>query len=620
MCGITAWIAKGAKQQIEQATARLAHRGPDHQGTFFDAKHGVALGHRRLSILDLSEAAHQPAHSHNGRYVMVYNGEVYNFKELRNKLQQQGHGPFKTQGDTEVILEAFVAWGPDFVQALNGMFVIAIFDKETGSLNIWRDRMGIKPLYYRSLPGQGFACASELKALRLPEDEVYGGALNAYLHLGYIPGPDSIWKGVHKLAPGHCLARSAGGSVHIAPWWSVETAFAGPGLSKAPEAIDTLDALLQDAVGQRLVSDVPFGTFLSGGVDSSLVTALASKHYGPGLRTFSIAMDTDSHDESPYAEQVAKALNTNHTTFRIQAKDCFHWVERLPQIYDEPYGDASAVPSLVVSELARKHVTMVLTGDGGDELFHGYGAYRWAERLQQFPWSWGLARGLASKIFATGPDRYRRIGRLLRMPAQGISPQAHLFGQEQYFFLASEVARLTGSLPSDRVSTWQPPAWLSSADPATRQAMFDQEAYLPDDLLVKMDRASMQHSLEARVPLLDFRIVEFAAALDSKLKRRDGVDKYLLKEVLYRHLPRELFERPKWGFSIPLNHWLRGGLKELVGDMVLSESAYSHGLVDKQAALNLVQPFFKRGSQIHYQQVWLLLQLNLWHAQQFTSH
>ena len=444
MCGIAGTThPTSAASLIRSMTQAMAHRGPDAEGHYTHPERPVALGHRRLSIIDLSEAGAQPFHSACGHYVMVFNGEVFNFQEIASELLKEKDLRFSSRTDTEVILEAFVHWGPEFIHKLNGMFAIAIYDIRQDKLLLWRDRLGIKPIYFYH-HDQHFAFASELGSLKaaVPFTNINQEAVSLYFHLGYIPAPHTIYTEAKKLPAGHWLTYEKG-NVQSGAWWHIEEASNHPYQGTLEQATEELDQLLTDSVAKRLVADVPFGTFLSGGIDSSLVTALAAKQYGPGLRTFSIAMDQQTHDESAYALAVSKALGTQHTSFKVTAKDAMDLVTDLPDMYQEPYADSSAIPTLLVSQLARKHVTMVLTGDGGDELFLGYGAYRWAERWSQMP---AFVRKSAAIALSLGKERHKRVADLLKGP-QHVPVYSHIFSQEQYLFSDRELSALLGFKP-----------------------------------------------------------------------------------------------------------------------------------------------------------------------------
>ncbi len=590
---------------LRSMTTCLAHRGPDADGFYFDGT--VGLGHRRLSILDLSSAANQPMFSHNDRYVTVFNGEVYNFQEIRDRLGVAMH----TTSDTEVLLESFVRQGPAFVQELNGMFAIAIYDKQTGQLDIFRDRMGKKPVYYY-LDANSFAFASELKSItnlaavrkRLSVDKA---AVNQFLYLGYIPRPRTIYSEVKKMDSGAHI-RVTATDFQESRYWKLEEQVKPEVLSDEAEAKRQLHELVRSSVQYRMIADVPFGTFLSGGIDSSLVTAMAQDVSATPVKTFSIGFDSAKHNESSYAAAVAKHLGTDHHSFLVTEAEARESMAELATIYDEPYADSSAVPTLLVSRLARQNVTMALSGDGGDELFHGYGMYTWANRMAN-P-AVNMLRHPARLVMQRMGNRYKRVADLLNYPAQE-RLRSHIFSQEQYLFSEREIERLvvpgTYNLPA-LPEQWPAPRPLT---PAEQQALFDMQYYLQDDLLVKVDRASMRYSLETRGPLLDYRIAEFALNLDPALKVKDGVSKYLLKQVLYDYVPAHIFDRPKWGFSVPLGTWLKKDLHYLVDEYLKPEVLEKAGFVRPEVAREVVRRF-EAGEDHLYNRVWLLIVLHQW--------
>lgn len=578
--------------------ASLVHRGPD-AGAFFE-EGPVALVHRRLSVIDLSEAAGQPMHSHCGRYVMSYNGELYNYRELARELGLS----LRSSSDSEVLLESFALRGPSVISSFNGMFAAAIWDREEERLFLFRDRLGIKPLFLAQ--GNGFlAFASEPKALLplLPSAGLNRGALSSFLHLGYIPAPSSVWQGIEKFPQGH-LGTWKAGAWHTAPYWSLSEAAEGPVMKGLQEAKENFAVLLEDAVKKRLVSDVPLGTFLSGGIDSSLVTAVAQKHSREPVRTFSIAFDDPRHDESEYAAAIAARLGTRHRQFRVSSRDAMDKIPLVLDLFDEPFADSSFIPTMMVSELARKEVTVALSGDGGDELFHGYGMYRWAQRLQHPLMKVG--RKPLAAVLRRLPDRYRRVAALLDYRSrEGLA--SHLFSQEQYFFSQEELSRLAPALPAPAPLPLHLPSGRHMT-PAEKQAFFDLQYYLPDDLLTKVDRAGMYHSLELRVPLLDHRLAEFALRLDPALKIKKGVLKFFLKEVLAGYLPRPLFERPKKGFSIPLRYWLTGDLRYLPEEYLSAEAVARTGFLEWKEVARLKKRYFAGDSYL-FNRIWALIVL-----------
>ena len=612
MCGIAGFLNRTSASSLTEEMLRgmttcLAHRGPDADGFYFDGR--VGLGHRRLSILDLSAAANQPMVSCNEQYLTVFNGEVYNFQEIRERLGLAT----RTTSDTEVLLEAFVRLGPDFVRELNGMFAIAIYNKQTGQLDLFRDRLGKKPVYYY-LDATTFAFASELKSLvnlapirqRLTVDKA---AVNQFLYLGYIPRPRSIYNEIKKMNSGAHLRVSAAEFAETR-YWKLEDQVAPHVLSDEAEAKRQLQELVRSSVRYRMISDVPFGTFLSGGIDSSLVTAVAQEVSATPVKTFSIGFNSAKHNESSFAAAVAKRLGTDHHSFTVTEREARDSMAELATIYDEPYADSSAVPTLLVSRLARQHVTMALSGDGGDELFHGYGMYTWANRLAKG--SVRLLRHPARLVMRQLGSRYKRVADLLNYPAPE-RLRSHIFSQEQYLFTEREIAQLLcpglSNLPAVP-EQWPTPRPLT---PAEQQALFDMQYYLQDDLLVKVDRASMHYSLETRGPLLDYRIAEFALNLDPALKVKNGVSKYLLKQVLYDYVPASFFDRPKWGFSIPLGTWLKKDLHYLIDEYLNPRALAQAGFVRPEVIGALVRRF-EAGEEHLYNRVWLLIVLHQWAA------
>ena len=606
MCGIAGiYNPKGVHQEmVKQMTDAISHRGPDAEGFFVDGAFG--LGHRRLSIIDLSIAANQPMQSSCGRYWMVFNGEVYNYREVAKELDIQ----LKTTGDSEVILEAFAKWGPQMVNRLNGMFTMAIFDTSEKELFLFRDRIGIKPLYVYRNNGI-IAFGSELKAITALKElklTVNQQAIPYFLHLGYIPQPLSIYNEVEKF-PSGSWAVTDGDSFQVKQYWNPKDKIASTIISDEVEAKAQLSELLQASVSRRLMADVPFGTFLSGGIDSSLVTALAQNSSSEKLKTFSIGFDDAKHDESGFARQVSEHLETEHHEYRVTEKDALELVTDILPQYDEPYADSSAIPTMLVSKMARQEVTMTLSGDGGDELFHGYGMYNWAERLAN-PAIHALGWPI-SKVLSFGDDRYKRIAKVFDT-SNSTQRHSHIFSQEQYMFSGAEINRLLVNQEQNNFSLLAMGNSLSrKLSPADFQALFDIDFYLKDDLLTKVDRASMKYSLETRVPILDHTVVEFALNLDPKLKVKDGVQKHLLKEVLYDFVPKEIFDRPKWGFSIPLDKWLKKDLSFLIDEYLSEQKVKEIGVV-KWKEVETLKRKFTLGQTHLYNRIWLLILLHQW--------
>ncbi|MBX2958856.1 MAG: asparagine synthase (glutamine-hydrolyzing) [Flavobacteriales bacterium] len=615
MCGIVGIITKKnvlSENLIQKMTSTLNHRGPDSMGVFVDKN--IALGHARLSIIDLSNNANQPMTSHNGRYVMVYNGEIYNYGEIATEIKQNFHVDFRTSSDSEVILEAFSHYGMSFVEKLNGMFAIAIYDKQLRELFLFRDRIGIKPLHYYN-DGEHILFASEIKSIKLVASklDVNYEAIQLFLHLGYIPAPLSIYNNLNKLEAGHFL-KISGNKIEKIKYWSVNEAVSNHTITNEKEAIVKFSDLLSSSVQYQLKSDVPFGVFLSGGIDSSLITAQASAISSVPINTFSIGFTENRFNESEYAKKVANHFNTNHHEFIVSQKDAISLIDRLTDVYDEPFADSSAIPTMLVSSLAKSKVTVCLSGEGGDELFLGYGAYQWARRLDN-PLVQLFRKPIASILDKT--NRFHRHASYFNYPNEQLL-NSHIFSQEQYYFSLQEISRMSTNAFRNQLKKY--PELLVKLDEKLKQlnrpinkmekqALFDLNLYLQDDLLTKVDRASMQYSLETRVPYLDHRIVEFAVNLSPDLKYKNHVTKFLLKEVLYQYIPKEYFDRPKQGFAIPLSTWLKTNLSYLINDYLCESIINKHGIVDYKQVELLKKRYFS-GEDYLYNRIWLLIILH----------
>jgi asparagine synthase (glutamine-hydrolysing) len=616
MCGIAGGISinKIDRQTMQDATDSLLHRGPDAGGYYCDENERVFLGHRRLSIIDLSSIANQPMISASGRYIMIYNGEVYNFNELRNKLPNYN---FKTHSDTEVILELFSAFGTQCFAWLNGMFAIAIHDKQENKVYIARDQVGIKPIYYYKSNSE-IIFGSELKvitsALKKSNSnqklQINQEAIPLFLHLGYIPQPHTIYKNTYKFPSAtYACINVTNLNIEFKPYWQAAEHFLTTPISNETDAIKEYKKILFEVVNSQMISDVPLGTFLSGGIDSSLVTATASKISKQQINTFSIGFNENKYDESAYAEEVAKHLGTKHCTFKVSVNDVMELIPKLLDVYDEPFADSSAFPTMLVSKLARQHVTVTLSGDGGDEIFQGYGMYNWAKRLDN---AW--LRTFRKPLYAISqqmPVKYKRAGTVLNY--KNITQlHSHIFSQEQYFFGTYELDELLINKQYDLDSINKLNFKTKNASAPELQAYWDFNNYLKDDLLVKVDRASMQYSLETRVPLLDQRIVEFGLNLDYNLKVNPQFGtKYLMKKALYEMVPQQLFNRPKRGFAIPLKEWLKGPLAYLIENHLSEENVKQFNFVNYSYVKNLIQSFNK-GNEHLYNRIWLLIVLHWW--------
>ena len=586
----------------------LHHRGPDDSGTWTDAETGIALGHQRLAIIDLSPEGHQPMHSVCGRYVISFNGEVYNYKALRNELAWLGH-KFRGHSDTEVMLTAISQWGIlPAVKRFNGMFAFALWDRRERLLHLVRDRLGEKPLYYGWM-GKIFLFGSELKALRAHphcKDELNRDALALYLRHSYIPAPYSIYKGISKVLPGTIVtikASEVDDSPQITPYWSVreaaERGAAEPFRGSAADAIACLDELLRDAVKIRMEADVPLGAFLSGGIDSSTIVSLMQAQSARPVETFTIGFHEAAYNEANDAKAVARHLGTAHTELYVTPEEAMAVIPRLPALYDEPFSDCSQIPTFLVSDLARRSVTVSLSGDGGDELFGGYTRYFWAQDIwNNIRWiSKGLRQMLARTLTAIPPQAWKTaldtISPVLpsrirqRNPADKFRKFTEILAAEHpeamYVQLISHWKNPTAVV----IGSSEPPTiitdksrWAGLSDFRLHMMYLDMMTYLPDDILVKVDRASMGVSLEGRIPYLDHRVIEFAWQLPLAMKVHDKQGKWILRQILYQYVPPELVERPKMGFGVPIDSWLRGPLREWADSLLDEKVLLDQGHLD----------------------------------------
>jgi asparagine synthase (glutamine-hydrolysing) len=634
MCGIAGFLdleRRSGSQELEALgramAATLSHRGPDAHGVWADAEAGVTLGHTRLSIVDLSPAGAQPMVSSCGACVITYNGEIYNAGDLRPELEARGRR-FTGHSDTEVLVEAIAEWGlRPAVERLIGMFAFAVWDRRTRTLSLVRDRLGIKPVYFGRQNGR-VIFASELKAFEvLPNwrPELDRDALAAYFRLAYVPSPHSIYRGIGKLAPGNIATVDASGTIDSSAYWSVEKAAERgkqtPFNVSDREAVDTLEILLGDAVGRRLVADVPLGAFLSGGIDSSTVAAMMRVRSNAPVRTYSIGFREEGFDEAPQARAVAAHLGTEHTELYVSPAEARDVIHDLPTIYDEPFADSSQIPTYLLSKLTREHVTVALSGDGGDEVFAGYTRHRFARLAGGMPAP--MSRALACGLGVAGPALWDRLFGLVpahrrpKLAADKMHKAARLFGASEeagYLSLVSawdEPQALVngGSEPRGPISD----AALSRAlpDPLDRMQYLDTVTYLPDDILTKVDRASMAVALEVRVPILDHRIVEFSWRLPARFKLRRGKGKWLLRQVLYRHVPKALVERPKSGFAIPLGQWLRGPLRAWAEEL-LSERRLAEGGLLNPAPIRARWIEHLEGTRNWHASLWTVLMFQAW--------
>ncbi|MCQ2960618.1 MAG: asparagine synthase (glutamine-hydrolyzing) [Bacteroidales bacterium] len=605
MCGIVGYYSTSnafTLSELKSAGESIALRGPQHQGIYSDEC--VGLAHRRLKIIDLSDDANQPMISEDGRYVIAFNGEVYNYDEIRREQQLQ----VKTASDTEIVLKTLISDNVDALEYFNGMFAIAFYDSLEKELLLIRDRMGVKPLYYY-WDGVNFAFASEIKALLQfdyinKNKSIEYNSINQFLHLGYTGTVNTIYKYIYKVPAGSYLELSENG-LEIKTYWSTYEHVENKTFDDLYSAKEILRDLVEQSVRYRLKSDVPYGTFLSGGIDSSLVTAVAQRNLSSKLNTFTIAFAESKYDESKYAREIANFLGTNHTEMVVTQKEASEMIPTILDTFDEPFADSSAIPTMLVSKLAKTKATMVLSGDGGDELFMGYGAYNWAKRLENSSLNrLRMPIYLASRL---GTSRVKRAGNVLAYPSESMKP-SHIFSQEQCLFSRKEIKKILIPkfqseicLPNEIADVQRR---LSSSE---NQALFDMNYYLREDLLTKVDRSSMKYSLEVRVPLLDYNIVEFALNLNENLKLHNGTQKYLLRQVLYDYVPSNLFDRPKWGFSIPLCEWLHKDLHHLIDDYLNKQLILNVGVFNYKYVRSLVRRFDSGRNDCLYNRIWQII-------------
>jgi asparagine synthase (glutamine-hydrolysing) len=635
MCGIAGILNAGSTDLaplLEAMAVSLRHRGPDASGTWTDTSVGVGLAHRRLSILDLSVLGNQPMVSESGRFVISYNGEVYNHQELRKELEKIRIIPWHGRSDTEVLLNAIEQWGVRIsLERINGMFAFAVWDRQERKLTLARDRMGEKPLYVGRVDAS-IVFASELKAFRrLPQwkHSVNRQALGLLLRFGYIPAPLSIYEGIFKLPAASFVKfgieqssiplslQEFASRVHT--YWSLpRVAIEGlthPFLGDEVEAIDALQTLLDEAVRLRMEADVPVGVLLSGGLDSSLISALMQSQSPRPVRTFTIGFREDRFDEARYAQRIADHIGSKHTEFRLSPEHAMDIIPRLPEVYDEPFADSSQIPTVIVSAIARQHVTVALSGDGGDELFFGYGRYFDANRIWQRVGNWPAStRRRFAAIIESASHIAGGLGRLgFRMRRLQQRIKAECF-DDFYGNLLSLSLTPTAAIcwPQGFVGTSVFPAIPHQLENLSMRMMFaDQSLYLPEDILTKVDRASMAVGLELRAPLLDHRIVEFSWRLPERLRFNGRNGKVLLRKLLYRHIPQELVDRPKHGFDIPVDAWLRRPLRTWMLDLLNPDEIKREGYLDPQAVAAIVNEHLS-GYSDHGYALWTLLIFQAW--------
>ena len=643
MCGFAGYLTPSTMNQaafiLQSMGNAIKHRGPDDKGIWYDNNAGIGLTHQRLSIVDLSAAGHQPMTSHSGRFVLVFNGEIYNHLTLRADLTSDAvnwHG----HSDTETLLSAFETWGIEAtLQKTIGMFAIALWDKKDKVLTLARDRMGEKPLYY-GYQNNTLLFGSELKALKAHPDfknDINRDVINLYLRHCYIPAPYSIYNNIYKLLPGTYiqfpLSEVLNATTHRTPkaYWQlsdavikgIETPFKG----SDTEAIAALDKQLKQTIKLQMLADVPLGTFLSGGIDSSTIVALMQSQVTKQIKTFSIGFTESTYNEATYAKEVAKHLKTDHTELYVTPVDCQQVIPNLGSMYDEPFADSSQLPTFLVAKMAREHVTVSLSGDAGDELFCGYNRYLLANHWHKFakiPYS--LRQTLGGILNSVSPvywdALFKQLDKIISVPANA-SQKIHKLAsrlqtvnieQDLYYSLVSEITNPEILL----LNTTEPGSWLTDTglklsfnNPLLDMMYLDGMTYLPDDILVKVDRAAMAVSLETRVPFLDHNIIEFAYSLPMHLKLRKGQTKWLLRQVLYQYVPKHLIERPKAGFGIPLSEWLRGPLKDWAESLLNETHLKNEGYFN----VDFVHCLWKEhcsGKKNHATLLWNILMFQAW--------
>ena len=592
MCGISGFISKRniSIGELQTMNDTMVHRGPDDRGVeiYPIAKNfNLGLAQRRLSILDLSALGHQPMHSPDNRLSIVYNGEIYNFQEIRDELSDY---TFKSNCDTEVILAAYLKWGIQCIDRFNGMFAIALFDRENDDLYLVRDRIGKKPLYYQ-IENEDIYFASELKPImNRPgfNKEIKTDVLSCYLFQQYINAPESIFKGVYKLEPGTILKYHYG-QIETWKYWDIKQVYHQMQMNPVTDykqAKTELKELLKKAVTARMIADVPLGAFLSGGYDSSLMTAMAQEAGKEPVKTFSIGFNEERYNEARYAAEVAKHLGTNHTELYISENEMYDLVASIPTYYDEPFADSSQIATMLVSALARKDVTVALSGDGGDEFFCGYNIYENVKQAQLLDGLGAITHGIAGALKIENKLPFR-----VRVVAGNRDKQTKTqLGSDNYITCVTKMVlgnQYPIKYPIEQeydVKNWQ-----------IRRMLLDMDTYLPGDILCKVDRASMKYSLESRCPILDKEVMEYSFRMSHDLKYKDGVKKRILKDIAYDYIPKELLDRPKVGFGVPLDKWLRGPLKENLLDMSNRDYLIQQGIFDADYVSDMIHQYIKTG-------------------------
>lgn len=629
MCGIAGFAdfnKKSNLQNVEAMGACMPHRGPDGHGEYLAdcAAASVGFAHRRLSIIDLSHGADQPMHFDG--LSIVYNGEVYNYNEIREELIRLGHS-FVTHSDTEVILHAWRQWGEESIKKWRGMFAIVLLDAKSQELICIRDRAGVKPLYYYD-NNKLFLFGSELKCLMAHPDfpkEIDPQAVAAFLQYGNVPAPQCIFKHTYKLAPGHLLRINlATGAKALKQYWNVYDFYNLPKLNiSLPDAVVETERILKESFEYRMVADVPVGVFLSGGYDSTCVTSLLQTGRKEQIKTFTIGTTSNNMDEAPFAREIAERLGTDHTEYYCTIQEALDIIPTLPEYYDEPFADSSAIPTILVCRMAREKVTVALSADAGDEIFAGYNRYdyisRYGAKLKSIP---APLRKMAASVMgmisseripilrdkANFHSRYDKLKNLLRDPSTGelLKNLSQVFAsKEVQEIMANRVQLLPTGHDSRELNNFED-------DPLAFMMAIDYQTYMADDILQKVDRAAMSVSLEGREPFLDQNIIEFAAQLPSHYKYHKGIKKYILREIVHKYVPKEMMDRPKMGFGIPMNEWLQQDLKPMVTDYLSDTELAKHNLFSKEVVNKLLQDFYGGRTEL-YLRIWHLLAFQMWY-------
>lgn len=652
MCGIVGLINREYTDKyflnntLKNMTDKIIHRGPDDSGIWTNEEFGIGFGHRRLSILDLSQEGHQPKASESGRFYVVFNGEIYNFIELRKELEELGC-KFIGHSDTEVLLHSIEQWGLEkAVSRFAGMFAFALWDKYNKTVSLVRDRIGEKPLYYGWI-GRTFLFASELKAIRAYSkfnNEIDRNSLALYIRHNYIPSPYTIYKNIYKLVPGTILTMDLANnnSIEEKVYWSAkekaeigkEKVFSG----SREEATEKLDNLIRESIKKQMISDVPLGAFLSGGIDSTTVVSIMQNLSDRPIKTFTIGFNEEGYNEAKHAKEIANYLGTDHTEMYVSPEEALDVIPKLPHLYDEPFADSSQIPTFLVSQLAKKHVTVSLSGDAGDELFGGYNRYFWVREIWgKIGWIPKSTRSLTANLITSGTPQFwnklfNGLGFMLpnkykvNLPGDKLYKLAEILEvpnpETMYYNLVSQVPNpsdiVLGS--KEHLTVLTDKKQHAKIQDYTEQMMFlDVLSYLPDDILVKVDRASMGASLESRVPFLDHRIIEFAFSLPLDMKIYDEKSKWLLRQVLYKYVPSQLMERPKMGFGVPVGQWLRGPLREWADTLLHESKLKEEGYFN----VNLVKTMWeehKSGKRNWQSTLWTILMFEAWLEENKTNN